>query len=165
MAKKLKALHYPVISLGAEHLVIGSLMRRNVLAYKAPPNNRGYDLICIRPEPNLEGRQIKVQVKSRYATDSDRSLPVKAHSFDCFDYLVAVFMNVGNFQGKKDTSETDNVEFYTLPMDWVRRRHYRCKSGFDKIKLKGLDLSEYRDRRGFDLIATELGIGYPTPAE
>ena len=37
----------PVVSLGSEHLAIGYLMRRNILAYKAPPNNEGYDLICI----------------------------------------------------------------------------------------------------------------------
>jgi hypothetical protein len=40
---------FPVISLGAEYLVMGHLMRRNILVYKAPPNNEGYDLICIHP--------------------------------------------------------------------------------------------------------------------
>ena len=30
---------------------MGHLMRRNVLAYKAPQNNEGYDLICIHPDP------------------------------------------------------------------------------------------------------------------
>jgi Mg2+/Co2+ transporter CorC len=38
---------FPVISQGAEYLVMGYLMRRNILTYKAPPNNEGYDLICI----------------------------------------------------------------------------------------------------------------------
>jgi len=41
----------PVVSHGAEFLVIGYLMRRNILAYKAPPNNEGYDIICIHPDP------------------------------------------------------------------------------------------------------------------
>jgi len=41
----------PVVSAGAEHLAMGYLMRRNILAYKAPPNNEGYDLICIHPNP------------------------------------------------------------------------------------------------------------------
>ncbi len=39
----------PVVSAGAEFLVMGYLMRRNILTYKAPPNNEGYDLICIHP--------------------------------------------------------------------------------------------------------------------
>jgi len=38
-------LRLPVLSEGAEHLVMGYLMRRNILAYKAPPGNEGYDLI------------------------------------------------------------------------------------------------------------------------
>ena len=35
----------PPASAGAEFLVMGYLMRRNFLSYKAPPNNEGYDLI------------------------------------------------------------------------------------------------------------------------
>src|ERR1017187_4430672 len=57
-------------------LVQGYLMRRNILAYKAPPNNEGYDLICIHPDPRHVARQIRVQVKSRYQTDCDRAFPV-----------------------------------------------------------------------------------------
>src|SRR4051794_3894893 len=44
-------LRLPVVSAGAEFLVMGYLMRRNILAYKAPPHNEGYDLICIHPNP------------------------------------------------------------------------------------------------------------------
>ena len=46
-----KPLRLPVVSESAEHLVMGHLMRRNVLTYKAPPGNEGYDLICIHPDP------------------------------------------------------------------------------------------------------------------
>lgn len=42
-------LRLPVVSLVAEHLVMGYLMRRNILGYKAPPGNEGYDLIGIHP--------------------------------------------------------------------------------------------------------------------
>lgn len=38
-------LRLPVVSAGAEFLVMGHLMRRNILTYKAPPNNEGYDLM------------------------------------------------------------------------------------------------------------------------
>jgi hypothetical protein len=40
-----------VVWASAEFLVKGYLMRRNILAYKAPSNNEGYDLICIHPDP------------------------------------------------------------------------------------------------------------------
>lgn len=72
MANK-DALRLPVVSLSAEYLTIGHLMRRNVLAYKAPPNNEGYDLICIHPNPKESTKPVRVQVKSRYQTDCDRS--------------------------------------------------------------------------------------------
>ena len=48
---KTEFLRLPVVSAGAEYLVMGYLMRRNVLAYKAPMNNEGYDLICSHPDP------------------------------------------------------------------------------------------------------------------
>ena len=46
---------------------MGHLLRRNVLTYKAPPGNEGYDLICIHPDPRRQNdRVVRVQVKSRY---------------------------------------------------------------------------------------------------
>jgi hypothetical protein len=55
MAKR-DFLRLPVVSASAEFLVMGYLMRRNILAYKAPPNNEGYDLICIHPDPATNRR-------------------------------------------------------------------------------------------------------------
>ncbi len=106
---KLDFLRLPVVSAGAEFLVMGYLMRRNILAYKAPPNNEGYDLICIHPDPRHiphpgELAQVRVQVKSRYATDCDRGFPVKEVSLDAFDFLIVVFLNIGKFFGKNDGS-------------------------------------------------------------
>jgi hypothetical protein len=75
--KKKEDLRLPVLTEGAEHLVLGYLMRRNILAYKAPPKNEGYDIICIHPDPKKVTKQIRVQVKSRYATDSNRAVPAK----------------------------------------------------------------------------------------
>lgn len=37
---KQEFLRLPVVSAGAEHFVMGYLMRRNILAYKAPPDMR-----------------------------------------------------------------------------------------------------------------------------
>jgi hypothetical protein len=36
-------------------------MRRNILTYKAPPNNEGYDLICIHPDPRRVARQVELR--------------------------------------------------------------------------------------------------------
>lgn len=104
------ALRLPVVSLGAEHLVIGHLMRRNILAYKAPPNNEGYDLICIHPNPKQSTKAVRVQVKSRYQTDCDRSFPVKEKTFGAFDYLIVVFMNIGYFYRKTGGEGGDQLD-------------------------------------------------------
>src|ERR1700710_2059342 len=101
-------LRLPVVSAGAEHLVRGYLMRRNILTYKAPPNNEGYDLICIHPNPHKVTRQIRFQVKSRYASDGDRGFPVK-----------------------------EKPEFYTLPLSFIRDNHNK-NSSWEKVRTKGL---------------------------
>src|SRR5258708_4442114 len=118
-------LRLPVVAASSEYLVMGHLMRRNIMAYKAPPNNEGYDLICIHPNPRRDLRKgevskVLVQVKSRYAGDCDRSFPVKEISFAAFQFLIAVFLNVGNFKGKNDGSEgMCDVDFYTLPNEFA----------------------------------------------
>ena len=157
------ALRLPVVSLGAEYLVLGSLMRRNILAYKAPQNNEGYDLICIHPDPKQSTRAIRVQVKSRYQTDSDRAFPVKEKTFGAFDYLIVVFLNIGYFFRKsgKDGGQ-QQPEFYTLPRSFIEQHHYRPQSDFQKVMTRGLDLSVYKDDLGFEQIARDLKIPYPS---
>ncbi len=157
-----KRLAFPVVTLGAEYLVMGYLMRRNILAYKAPPNQEGYDLICIHPNPKEATRQIRVQIKSRYQTDCDRAFLLKETSFGKFDYLIGVFQNIGNFFNKKnEPNEATGPEFLTLPASFVRRLHRRVKSGFNKVRTKGLDLRRYEGEAGLELIARDLGIPYP----
>lgn len=159
---KSPARRLPVVALGAEHLVIGSLMRRNILAFKAPPNNEGYDLICIHPDPKKARGQIRVQVKSRYQTDCDRAFPVKAKSFDSFDYLVIVFLNIGYFYRKRPVSDgIREPEFYTLPREWIKKHHKITVSDWEKVHTKGESLDPYKNAVGFELIAQELEIEYP----
>lgn len=160
------ALRLPVVSLGAEYLTIGYLMRRNILAYKAPPNNEGYDLICIHPNPRKVTRQVRVQVKSRYQTDCDRAFPVKKKTLVAFDYLIVVFLNIGYFYRKTAVmAGVQQPEFYTLPRAFVEEHHKIVASGFEKVHTKGLDLSAYRDDQGFEQIATVLAIPYPSRAD
>jgi hypothetical protein len=156
----------PVVSHGAEFLAIGYLMRRNILTYKAPPNNEGYDLICIHPDPRQVAKQLRVQVKSRYQTDCDRAFPVKKKSFDAFDYLLVVFQNIGFFfkKNKPVLEGYRQPEFYCFPNTWIREHHKIFESGWEKVHTKGLEeeIEKYKNECGFDLIANDLGISYPS---
>lgn len=166
--KQNKFLRLPVVSLSAEYLVMGHLMRRNILAYKAPPNNEGYDLICIHPNPKKVTKQIRVQVKSRYQTDCSRGFPVKAKTIECFDFLIVVFLNIGYYYGKLKKGENLSIgrkepEFYTLTSEFIRKHHI-VNGGWEKVRLRNLeeDLELYKNEQGFELIAQALGIEYPT---
>jgi len=160
-------LRFPVLSEGAEYLVMGHLMRRNILTYKAPPMNEGYDLICIHPDPRRDGigsnasPSLRIQVKSRYATDCDRAFPIKEEKLDCFDFLVVAFLNVGNFlTGTKDgKSGSRDPEFYTLSSDFIKE-HHDNKSVWQKVRLSGLldEIEQFKNELGFELIANQLGI-------
>jgi len=156
---------FPVISLSAEILVMGYLLRRNVLTYKAPPGNEGYDLICIHPDPRKVSKQLRIQVKSRMATDCDRGFPVKAQAIDAFDFLVVAFLNVGYYfsKAKKHTAEEGRClpEFYTLTPDFIRA-HHDPRSSWEKVRTRGIDMSAFKDELGFELIAKALDVSYPS---
>ncbi len=162
-------LRLPVVSAGAEFLVMGNLMRRNILTYTAPPNNEGYDLICIHPDPRHrpapdELPQVRVQVKSRYATDCDRGFPVKEESLDAFDFLIVVFLNIGRFYGRNDGSAgMREPEFYTLPNAFIRQ-HHEATSTWQKVRLRSLqaEIEAFKNEVGFEQIANMLGILRPT---
>ena len=144
---------FPVVSLGAEYLVMGHLMRRNILAYKAPPNHEGYDLICIHPDPRVSAKQIRVQVKSRLATDCDRGFPVRERSFSAFDFVIVAFLNVGYFS-KKATSRGCRAgakapEFLTIPVRLIRK-HHRRDGRWEKFYTRGLAIERYPDEVGFE---------------
>lgn len=165
---KLHFLRLPVVSAGAEHLVMGHLMRRNILTYKAPPNNEGYDLICIHPDPRHrpmgdELPQVRIQVKSRYATDCDRGFPVKESSLNAFDFLIVVFLNIGKFAGQRDGSDGSRTpEFYTLSRQFIKRYH-DASTSWQKVNLRKLTnkIEAFIDDAGFESIASALGVSRP----
>lgn len=143
--------------------MIGHLLRRNILTYKAPPNNEGYDLICIHPDPRKSGAQIRVQVKSRYQTNSDRAFSLKDKSFDTFDYLIVVFLNNGYYYYKNRPVREGFMEpeFYTLSVEFLKKHHQKAKSGWERVLTKGVGMDQYKNERGFETIANNLGIPYP----
>lgn len=161
-------LRLPVVSNGAEYLVMGHLMRRNILTYKAPEGNEGYDLICIHPEPRYKPRanekaQVRIQVKSRYATDCDRGFPIKEKALDAFDFLIVVFLNIGKFYGNNDgTTGAEAPEFYTLTPEFIKANH-DTSSTWQKVRLKKLqnEIEPFKNEAGFQLIADALGVQAP----
>lgn len=74
---------------GAEFLVLGMLLVEGLHAFKAYTNFAGYDLVALEPG---SGRSARIQVKSRWATNYDRSFPIK--NFDC-DFVVLAALNRG----------------------------------------------------------------------
>ncbi len=153
----------PVVSLSAEYLAMGYLLRRNILAYKAPQNNEGYDLICIHPNPKETSKALRVQVKSRYQTDCDRAFPVKEKSFNAFDFLIVVFLNIGYFYKKKPVLQGyKEPEIYVFPNKFIREHHHIVESGWQKVKTKQLDIEKYKNEKGIELIAKKLKIAYPS---
>ena len=103
---------------------------------------------------------MRVQVKSRYATDCDRGFPVKEASLDAFDFLVVAFLNIGKFFGRNDGTDGEREpEFYTLSRDFIRA-HHDATSSWQKVRLKNLqvEIEPFKDQAGFDLIAKALGV-------
>ena len=116
---------------GAEFLVLGHLLIEGISAYKAYINFPGYDLMAVNPET---GRVARLQVKSRWATNYDRSFPIR--NFNC-DFVVHVALNRGYAFGKRPTEgndETKPPEFYVFPVDVVEKAQSE-RSSWGKVSL------------------------------
>jgi hypothetical protein len=115
-------------------------------------------------ETRTDTGKVRVQVKSRLATDCDRGFPVKARTFAAFDHLIVVFLNVGYFfrkykAGMVKESACD-AEFYTFPLSFIRE-HHNATSTWEKVYTRGLDIAQFKNEDGFEQIASDLRIPYP----
>ena len=102
---------------GAEFLVLGNLLIEGISCFKAYVNFPGYDLLAVNPDNSKIAR---IQVKSRWATNYDKSFPIK--NFEC-DFVVHVALNRGFRFGKTPKAGDKNVRepvFYVFPVKVVR---------------------------------------------
>jgi hypothetical protein len=105
-------------------------------------------------------------VKSRYQTDSNLGFPLKARTFDAFDYVIVAFLNIGYYYKRLEVrAGFREPEFYTLPRRFVMKHHHPAPSGWDRVLLKGLKIDQYKNEKGFEQIARDLKIPYPSREE
>lgn len=140
----MKRLDTKLESLGAEFLVLGSLLIEGISAYKSYQNFPGYDLVAVNPEKNIS---TKIQVKSRYRTDWDGFI---INKFDC-DFVIFVALNRGYKKAKK-TGDTGlkSVEFFIFPISYVERIKDADNAWGKITKRRMINYSDYLGR--WDLI-------------
>jgi len=141
---------------GAEFLVLGNLLIEGISCFKAYVNFPGYDLVAINPE---NSRTARIQVKSRWATNYDRSFPIK--TFDC-EFVVHVALNRGFRFGKSpkgDESGINDPTFYVFPVAAVRAAQ-NIGDKWGKVTISNIpNYLAYRNAWG--LIAEYLGAPGP----
>ena len=127
---------------GAEFLVLGNLLIEGVSCYKAYVNFPGYDLTAVNPETK---RVARIQVKSRWATNYDRSFLIK--NFDC-DFVVHVALNRGYAFGKIASNEDTGImqpEYYVFPVSVVRCAR-SARSSWGKVHIRKIpEFEKYRN--------------------
>ena len=74
-----------------------------------------------------------------------------------------MFLNIGYFYRRYITSISGRKEpeFYTFPIDFIKKHHDKTTS-WEKVMTRGLDIEKYKNDAGFELIAVDLGIDYPS---
>jgi hypothetical protein len=105
---------------GAEFMVLGLLLIEKINCFKSYTRFAGYDLTAVNP---TSGKSARIQVKSRWATDYDRSFPIK--NFDS-DFVVLVALNRGyRFRKSKRISDLNAgrkpPQFYCFPTGIVQK--------------------------------------------
>lgn len=124
---------------GAEHLVIGNLLRFKVQSFLCPKNFENYDLIAVNPSNK---KMKKIQVKSRL-TKTASSFPLdKVGS----DFIVFVKLNCASrIKGELLYKYDTEPEFYIFPTKLCEE--YREKGGWHKVKVRDIpDYQSYKNK-------------------
>ena len=112
---------------GAEHLVIGNLLRFKIQSYLCPKNFEDYDLIAINPKNE---KMKKVQVKSRLVNTAS-SFPLKKVGSD---FIVFVKLNCAKrIKGELRYKYDLEPEFYIFPTKLCKE--YREQKGWSQEQL------------------------------
>ena len=108
---------------GAEFLVLANLLIRDIQATKAYSNFPGWDVLAVNPKT---GKQARIQVKSRWATDSGNFL---VQNFEC-DFVVLVYLNRGYNFGKRGRSESGvkDPQYWIFPTKYLLEFSKKGKS-------------------------------------
>lgn len=127
---------------GAEFLVLGLMLIEGIPCYKAYTNFPGYDLVAF----NADTKDIaRLQVKSRWATNYDKSFAIK--NFNC-DFVIHVALNRGYSFGRKAKEKDDGVrspEFYIFPVDLIKA-HQNKGDKFGKVTISNIpDYQQYKE--------------------
>lgn len=125
---------------GAEFLVLGHLLLRQISAFKAYVNFPGYDLIATKAEHNTSAR---IQVKSRFQTNWDGFI---INNFDC-DFVVLVTLNRG-FSTARKSGDTGirEPEFYVMPISYVVQVRDSKSTWGKVVKQRLVGLEQYKDK-------------------
>jgi hypothetical protein len=126
---------------GAEFLVLGQLLIQGIQCYKSYVNCPGYDLIAVNPNNK---KVVTIQVKSRWATDFNKSFPID--NFEC-DFVVLVALNRGlRYRKVQKVDLPRDPEFYIFPVTVVKRA--QSNSGkWNVAKLSEMDdYSKYKNK-------------------
>ena len=117
---------------GAEHLVLGHLLRLGIQAFITSQNFEAYDIVAVNPKKNLS---IKIQVKSRFSQTAT-AFPIKKTNADI---VVFVKLNVEKQSKKQKILDYEkSPQFFILDMDWVKKipKQSWAKVSITKIKEK-----------------------------
>jgi len=108
----------------------------------------GYDVLAI--DPNA-GTSTRIQVKSRWASNSDQGFVLKNADAD---FVVLVLLNRGKYNaGTIDASGKSTPEIYVFPMSVALAA--RRKDGWQKVMTKQIsNREEFRD--GWEQIRDHL---------
>lgn len=138
---------------GAEFLVLGQLLIRHINAAKAYTNFPDWDILAFDSKTN---KQAKIQVKSRYASDS---IGFMLKSIN-FEFLVVVHLNRGirYTKGKRFKPEAEIPQFWVIPKIEVERAVSKEKktNGAWNLSLNKFPERASKFENAWDLIGSAL---------